>query len=73
MEIHEKRHFGCESFKRVNVCRGNGLCEKVGYMVTSGSRDCELESRSALKDFTKGALTISAGNLFQNGTARMLK
>ncbi len=42
-------------------------------MGTSGNRDCQWASRSALKDFTEDALTISAGNLFQNGTARMVK
>ncbi len=40
-------------------------------MGTSGNRDCQRASRSALKDFTDDALTISAGSLFQNGTARM--
>ncbi len=39
-------------------------------MGTLGNRDCQRESRSALKDFTDDALTISAGSLFQNGTAR---
>ncbi len=39
-------------------------------MGTSGNRDCQRASRSALKDFTDDALTISAGSLFQNGTAR---
>ncbi len=42
-------------------------------MGTSGNRDCKRASRSALKDFTDDALTISAGSLFQNGTARMVK
>ncbi len=37
-------------------------------MGTSGNRDCQRASRSALKDFTDDALTISAGSLFQNGT-----
>ncbi len=41
-------------------------------MGTSGNRDCQRASRSALKDFTDDALTISAGSLFQNGTARMV-
>ncbi len=40
-------------------------------MGASGNRDCQRASRSALKDFTDDALTISAGSLFQNGTARM--
>ncbi len=31
-------------------------------MGTSGNRDCQRASRSALKDFTDDALTISAGN-----------
>ncbi len=42
-------------------------------MGTSGNRDCQGASRSALKDFSDDALTISAGSLFQNGTARMVK
>ncbi len=42
-------------------------------MGTSGDSDCQRASRSDLKDFTEDALTISAGNLFQNGTARMVK
>ncbi len=42
-------------------------------MGTSGNRDCQRASRSALKDFTDDALTISAGSLLQNGTARMVK
>ncbi len=42
-------------------------------MGTSGNRDSQRASRSALKDFTDDALTISAGSLFQNGTARMVK
>ncbi len=37
-------------------------------MDTSGSRDCQWTSRIVLKDFTVGALTISAGSLFQNRT-----
>ncbi len=42
-------------------------------MGTSGNRDCQVASRSALKEFTEGALTISVGSLCQNGTARMVK
>ncbi len=42
-------------------------------MGTSGNRDCQWASRSALKDFTEDALTISAGRLFQSGTVRMVK
>ncbi len=42
-------------------------------MGTSGNRDCQRASSSALKDFTDDALTISAGSLFQNGTARMVR
>ncbi len=42
-------------------------------MGTLGNSDCQRASRSALNDFTEDALTISAGNLFQNGTARMVK
>ncbi len=42
-------------------------------MGTSGNRNCQRASRSALKDFTDDALTISADSLFQNGTARMVK
>ncbi len=41
-------------------------------MGTSGNSDCQWVE-SALKDFTEDALAISAGNLFQNGTARMVK
>ncbi len=37
-------------------------------MGTSENRDCQWASRSVLKDFTVGALTISAGSLFQNKT-----
>ncbi len=61
------------SFGWVNVCRGDGLWEEVGYMGTLGNRDTEFVSRSVLKDFTDDALTISASNLFKNGTAQMLK
>ncbi len=39
-------------------------------MGTSRNRDCQLKSRSVLKDFTDDALTISAGSLFQSGAAR---
>ncbi len=42
-------------------------------MGTSDNRDCQCASRSALKDFTEDALTISAGSLFQDGTARLVK
>ncbi len=42
-------------------------------MGTSGNRDCLWASRSALKNLTEDALTISAGSLFQYGTARMVK
>ncbi len=42
-------------------------------MGASGYRDCQWASRGVLKDFTEDALTISAGNLFQNGTAQMVK
>ncbi len=42
-------------------------------MGTSGNRDCQRASRSALKDFADDAFSISAGNLFQNGSARMVK
>ncbi len=42
-------------------------------MSTSGGRDYRWASKSALKDFTEDALTISAGSLFQNGTARFVK
>ncbi len=41
-----------------------------GKMSISGSRDFE---QSALKDYTRDALIISAGSLFQNGTARFVK
>ncbi len=39
-------------------------------MGTSGNKDCQRASRSSLKDFTDNALPVSAGSLFQNGTAR---
>ncbi len=42
-------------------------------MGTSGNRNCHRASRSVLKDFTEDALTISTGNLFQNGTAWMVE
>ncbi len=38
------------------------MCAEVGYMSTSGNRDSQLASRSALKDFTDDALSISAGS-----------
>ncbi len=47
--------------------RGGGL---DGYF---GEQGLPVASRSVLKDFTKEALTISAGSLFQNGTARIMK
>ncbi len=40
-------------------------------MGTSGNRDCQWASRSALKDSAEDALAISAGSLFRNGTARI--
>ncbi len=40
-------------------------------MGTSGNRDCQRASRSALKDFTDDALTISGGSLFQNGEGEL--
>ncbi len=43
------------------VARGGGL---DGYFWAS---------RGVLKDFTEDALTILAGSLFQNGTARIVK
>ncbi len=42
-------------------------------MSTFGNRECQWASRSVLKDFAEDALTISAGSLFQNGTARIVK
>ncbi len=42
-------------------------------MDTSGNKGCQWRSGSVLKDFTEDALTISAGSLFQNGTARIVK
>ncbi len=51
-------------FKWINVRRGNGLGGEVGYMGTSGNRDCQLASRSVLKDFTDDAWTTSTGCLF---------
>ncbi len=43
----------------------------VGRCGFDGYRDCHWVSRSVLKDLTKDALTISAGSVFQNGTARI--
>ncbi len=43
----------------------NGLWKEVGYMGTSGNRDCRWASRGALKDFTEDALNISAA--FEKG------
>ncbi len=45
------------------------MLEEVGYMGTSGNRDCQWVSRSVFKDFTEDALTNAAGSLFRNGTA----
>ncbi len=45
------------------------MWEEVGYMSTSGNRSCQLAPKNALNDFTDGALTVSAGSLFQNGTS----
>ncbi len=42
-------------------------------MDTSRNRNRQLASRGVLKDFTEDALTVSAGSLFQNGTARIVK
>ncbi len=42
-------------------------------MGTSGNRDCQWASRRVLKYFIEEALTISAGSLFQNGTARIVR
>ncbi len=61
------------SFLRGAMCAERMGCGWSWVMCASGNRDCQLASRSVLKDFTEDALTISAGNLFQNGTARMAK
>ncbi len=61
------------SFLRGSMGCGNELREEVGLKGTSGNRDYRWASRSALKDFTDDALTISAGSLFQNGPAQMVK
>ncbi len=45
---------------------GMGCGKEVGYMGTSGNRDCQRASRSALKDFTDD-FTISADSLFDEG------
>ncbi len=60
-------------FFYVGLCVLIRLWEELGYMGALGNRDCQLASRRVLKDFTEDALTISAGSLFQNGTARMMK
>ncbi len=61
------------SFLSEPMCAGvNGFREEsLGYMGALGNRDCELASRSVLKDFTDDPLTISASILFQNGTAQI--
>ncbi len=64
--------------ERVSFCVGRCVLREWvvgeggldGYL---GEQDCRRASRSALKDFTDDALTISAGSLFQNRTARMVK
>ncbi len=42
-------------------------------MGTSGNSDCQWASKSVLKDFHEDALTIPAGSLLNNGTARIVK
>ncbi len=42
-------------------------------MGASGNSDYQWTSGSVLKDFIEDALTTSAGSLFRNGTARMVK
>ncbi len=42
-------------------------------MGSSGNRGCQWASRNALKDFTDDALTISAGSLFDDAIARIVK
>ncbi len=42
-------------------------------MGTLGNRDCQWASRDVLKNFTEDAMTISAGRLFQNVTAQIMK
>ncbi len=43
----------------------------MGKLDTLGNRDCQWASRSVLKDFIEGAVTISVGSLFQNGTGEL--
>ncbi len=54
------------------MCRGNELWEVVGYLDISRNRNRQLASRRIIKDFTVDTLTISAGGLFQKGTALTL-
>ncbi len=49
--------FGCAFFLRRSMCAEGMGCER----------------RWVRRDFTEGALTISAGGLFQNETARIVK
>ncbi len=66
VSVYGKSHLG-GSFLRLQMCtEGNELLEEVGKMGTSGNRN-------ALKDFTDDALTISAGSLFDDATARVVK
>ncbi len=46
--------------------------EDMGCMGVFGYGDLIVESRSVLEDFTDNVLSIAAGNLLQNGTARTL-
>ncbi len=59
-----KGHLGA-SFLSGPMCAEGMGCGLYGY--------CKWASRSVLKDFTEGALIISASSLFQNWTARMVK
>ncbi len=62
-----------EFLPRVDVCCRNGLWEEVSKTGTWRNRDCQWASRIVLTDFTEDALIISAGSLFQNGAALVVK
>ncbi len=50
-----------------------GVSFLCGSMCAEGMGCARRASKSVLKDFTEDALTISAGSLFQNWTARIVK
>ncbi len=60
--IRGKGHLGV-NFLSESMYAEHGLWKEVGCMGTSGNRDCQLMSRSVLKDFTDDASTFSACNV----------